>query len=458
LRKLIAICVALGALSLLLPSEPSYDPWAWLVWGREVAHLDLNTHGGPSWKPLPVLFTTLFSPFSKIGDGIPPALWLVVARAGALLALALAFRLAYRLAGGPRAVRVGAGATAVVALLLTPLWIRYMAHGNEAPMAIAFVFWALERHLDGRRDHALILGFLACLLRPEVFPFLAVYGGLLFWREPAQRRLVVGLALALPVLWLVPEWIGSGNPLGAGQKATGEPPWSLSRQDKPWLAALERVENLTGLALELGAVAALVIAALKRERAVLGIAGVALAWVALIVVMTQTGFTGNSRYFLVPLALVCVLGGVGAAKLVQLVPRAAAQAAVAALVLVAAGLYVQPRLNRVDRQVDSARKLARLQANLETAIDRAGGAGAVLSRGDPTVNRGFVTRMAWEVKVPIHDIEKADGQGFVFAAHSRQAGRPPRVSIEPRMTELFRQGQWSVLRGDGPSVASTPGA
>jgi hypothetical protein len=38
--RLIAACLALASLSLLLPSEPSYDPWAWLVWGRELAHLE----------------------------------------------------------------------------------------------------------------------------------------------------------------------------------------------------------------------------------------------------------------------------------------------------------------------------------------------------------------------------------------------------------------------------------
>ena len=52
--RVIAGCLALAALSLLLPSEPSYDPWAWIVWGREIAFLELDTTGGPSWKPLPV--------------------------------------------------------------------------------------------------------------------------------------------------------------------------------------------------------------------------------------------------------------------------------------------------------------------------------------------------------------------------------------------------------------------
>ena len=56
------------------------------------------------------MFTTLFAPLGKVSDGLPPALWLVVARAGGLLALALAFRLAYRLAGPRRATAVAAGA------------------------------------------------------------------------------------------------------------------------------------------------------------------------------------------------------------------------------------------------------------------------------------------------------------------------------------------------------------
>src|ERR1700754_4920003 len=75
-RLLLVGCFALAALSLTLPSVPTYDPWAWIIWGREVAHLDLVTTDGPSWKPLPVLFTTVFSLF---GSGAPGLL--VVPRA-----------------------------------------------------------------------------------------------------------------------------------------------------------------------------------------------------------------------------------------------------------------------------------------------------------------------------------------------------------------------------------------
>ena len=239
MRRLLLACVTLAALSLLLPSEPSYDPWAWIVWGREIFGLELDTTGGPSWKPGPVLLTTLFAP---LGEGVAPALWLVVARAGGLLALALAFRLGRRLGGG-----TVAGVVSAVALFTLPLWLRYLAHGNEAPLAIALMLWAVERHLDGRRDHATVLLFAACLLRPEVFPFMAGVA-LLLWRdEPARRPLIAGLLAALPLLWLVPEWIGSGNPLDAGKQAASEPWWSLSNAEVPWLAALERAHSLAGL-------------------------------------------------------------------------------------------------------------------------------------------------------------------------------------------------------------------
>jgi hypothetical protein len=85
--------LTIAALSLLLPSTPSYDPWAWLVWGREILHGSLHTPGGPTWKPLPVVFTTVFALFGSA----QPNLWLVVARAGAVLAALMTFKLAARL-------------------------------------------------------------------------------------------------------------------------------------------------------------------------------------------------------------------------------------------------------------------------------------------------------------------------------------------------------------------------
>src|SRR3954466_8657052 len=90
-------CLAVAALSLLIPSQPTTDPWGWIVWGHELMYGGFTTvlGGAPSWKPLPVLFTT---PLSAFGDAAP-ALWLVVARAGGLYSLVAAHRLGNRLGG-----------------------------------------------------------------------------------------------------------------------------------------------------------------------------------------------------------------------------------------------------------------------------------------------------------------------------------------------------------------------
>ena len=168
---LLLACLGLAALSLLLPSTPTYDPWAWIIWGREITQWDLVTMNGPSWKPLPVLLTT---PFALAGDDAAPALWLMIARAGGLLAFAMAYRLGARLAGP------WAGAIAAVALFLSDEFIFNFARGNSEGMLVALVLWAVERHLDGHRTHAFLLGFAAALLRPEVWPFLGLYG---IWRK-----------------------------------------------------------------------------------------------------------------------------------------------------------------------------------------------------------------------------------------------------------------------------------
>src|ERR671915_1113997 len=314
----ISACVGLAALSLLLPSEPSYDPWAWLVWGWEIAHLELDTEGGPSWKPLPV---ALLAPATTLGGDLPVALWVVIARAGALLAMVLAYRLAERLTGGPAPLRAVAGATATVFLVLTPDWFQLAAHASEAPMAVALMLWAVERHLDGRRGHALALGALVSLMRPELFPFLAAYALWLAWIEPGRRRVVATLLVAIPLAWVVPEWIGSGDPLDGGSQARSEPYWSLSHAERPWLRALERVHNHAGLAVELLAAAAVAAAAFRRPaahaQAVLALAAAAALEAALFVGMTQAGFSGNPRYVLPALAVTCVLAGVGAARTAQ---------------------------------------------------------------------------------------------------------------------------------------------
>jgi hypothetical protein len=465
MAKLIAACMALAGLSLLLPSEPSYDPWAWLVWGREIGQLDLDTTGGPSWKPLPVAFTLLFAPLGALDDALPPALWTVVARAGALLALALAFRLASRLTGGRREVRLLAGALAAFGLLLTPEWVRYVGHGNEAPLAVALMLWALERHLDGRRDHALALGALACLARPELFPFVALYTLLLWRSEPAPRvrMLAAGLLVLVPLAWIVPEWVGSGNPLDAADQARGEPSWSLSRAEEPWRRALVRVHNHAGVGLELLSLVTVAFALRRRERTVLVLAAAAVAEVVLYVAMTEAGFSGNARYVLPALVVLCLLGAVGAARLASLtaqpgrrVAAAIGAAAVAGAILLAAAPWVDRRVDRMDFEAREVGERMELHSDLARAVDAAGGAGTVTAFGPATANRAFHTRLAWELGTAIRDIELGRGRGLVFRSSRKLIAGPVRVRGRARARRvLARVGTWRVYRRQNVRAAFT---
>ncbi|MCQ7030022.1 hypothetical protein MRO55_26335, partial [Escherichia coli] len=72
---------------LLVAPAPSYDPWAWLLWGREVTRLELSTAEGPAFKPLPVFVCALLRPLG----GAAPEAWVLIARAGAVLAVWLGY-------------------------------------------------------------------------------------------------------------------------------------------------------------------------------------------------------------------------------------------------------------------------------------------------------------------------------------------------------------------------------
>ena len=124
--------------------------------------------------------------------------------------------------------------------------------------------------------------------------------------------------MLLPAAWVIPEWIGSGNPLDGGRQARSEPVWSLSLAEQPWRRALERIHNHAGLAVELLMGVAVIGALVRRRPAVLVLAGAALAEAALYVAMTEAGFSGNPRYVLPALTLACVLAGVGTAELIGL--------------------------------------------------------------------------------------------------------------------------------------------
>lgn len=444
---LVAGCLLLGVLSLLGPTEVGYDAWAWLVWGREITQGALDTAGGPSWKPLPVLFTT---PLSAFGDAAP-LLWLVLARAGGLLALALTWRLAARFAGH------AAGAVACVALVLTPNdeadFLGNIAQGNVEPLVVALCLWAVQCHLDGRRDAALVLGFLAGLARPEIWPFLALYSAWRWRREPQRRPLVAGLVVVTGVLWFGGDWWGSGDPFTGGDRAQVVASEAAG--------VLGRVGDLVILPVWLLAAVGVAFAAARGSRPLLVLAGMAAGWIVVVVAMTLAlDYAGLGRFFAPATALVCVLAGIGAVRLVALPAGRRVRVAVAVALVAASAPFALPRITELEHQRDETVSEAALQASLARAVDRAGGPAVVTACGGVAIDFVHIAAgpaLAWYLGVPLGRVHERLGErpGVIFAltAHPRHA----RLAADPDLRRIGATAAWGVFAqrcpdGTGPHV------
>ena len=181
-------------------ARPGYDPYGWLVWGHQTLSLSLNTNGAPSWKPLPYLFTV---PYAIFGKGAL-WLWMITAVSIGLSGVVFAGRIAYRLTGATPERRYAALAAAAIAGL-SVLGIRdymhYILSDQSDPMIVTLCLAAIDCHLSKRHRWAFALGVLACLGRPEVWPFLGLYA-LWAWRAMPPMRVMIAAGLALiPLLW-----------------------------------------------------------------------------------------------------------------------------------------------------------------------------------------------------------------------------------------------------------------
>jgi hypothetical protein len=442
----VGVAVLAGTASLALPATLGYDAWAWTVWGRQLAHLDLATTAGPSFKPLPVL---ALAPLSVLG-GATPMVWMGLMRAAAVLSLLLAYRLGTRLAGPL------AGAVAVLGLALSADLYRTALLGSAEPVLIALTLGAADRHLAGRRDWALVLIALAGLIRPEAWVLLGAYGVYVWLSEPGLRPLVAAAVVLPPVLWLGMDWIGSGDPLHASSTATSATEGSAANAKVPAYEVVRRAADAIIVPTLVLAAIGVAFAVRRRDRPVLSLAALALGWIAVVAIMAEAGFTGTRRYLAAPAAALCVVAGVGLAWLLDAVRerrgRIALAVAVAAVALVPALL----RAREDARMLSVARSQADQRDELVRAVDRAGGRAAVLRPGRPAINPWLQTALAWELDVPLSGVQATWSSSrrhphwappaLVFRAPARLAGPRPALPEGVRTDLVTRSGRWRVLR------------
>ncbi len=441
---LAAGAVVIAALSLLIPSTPSYDPWAWLVWGREIVHLNLQTTGGPSWKPLPMIFTTLFAPFGRA----QPDLWLVVARAGAVMAVVMVFKIAWRLTRQlvwqPTAATDAGGRLALAAPLLAGLiaagslinsggFISDNALGYSEGLATALVLIAVDSYMDGARQRAFVVGFFAALDRPELWFFWGPYGLYLFWRDPGARKLVIGLFALIPVVWFGPELWGSGHLLRgvtraqhprSNSAAFAKCPVCAVYTKEAWPAVLNRVKVAGILAMLVAAFGLWrtrsswwrrgPVSDSVRARAWLVIFGAfGFLWWLGIAFETQAGFSGNNRYLVLGTAPVAIAGAVAwgwFAHAAAAIPRRLAELApgirrhitpaaslfggtvIAVLVFLAVPPWIGQNIISLPRTHRALIYQAHLRQDAASAVRELGGPAKVLACGT-VMTEGFQVPM-----------------------------------------------------------------
>jgi hypothetical protein len=443
LRPPHALLLASAAPALLslavLPAAPTYDPWAWLIWGRELWSLDLSTAEGPAFKPLPVVVCALLAP---LGDAAPAA-WVLVARAGACAAVLLAGVLAWRLAGDARGSGVSrhtpaaAAGIAALAVLLTAGFVRLSAAGSSEGLLLALALGALLATLDGRRRPALVLLAGCCLLRVEAWPFALAAVAVCWPAAPGRERALLAAGVVIvPALWFGPEWLGSGDPRRSGSRALvpnpGQPAWA----DVPAWASLQAAAGLAFWPVLVG------LLVLRRDLRALAPAAVGLAWIVLVAIMAQAGFSGESRYALPGVALIAVSGAVGLGTLALRAPGrpVLASGAVAVLIVVAAF----PRAEGLGRDRAALAYQADLRRDLARVVAAAGGPEALARCGRPVTGAYRGPLVAWHLRVEKRRVTFAwPGTGVVLVSALR-LGAIAEPAVPPRARAIAAAGAWQI--------------
>jgi hypothetical protein len=396
----------------------------------------------------------------------------MVARTGGLLALAGGFRVSGRLVeeifdrrfSRWSAPAVVAGVCAVLGMLLQSEFAKATMLGNSEGLLVAAVLFAFDRHLDGDRRGALLLAAAAGLLRPEIWPFLGLYGLYLLWRHRDLWPWVIGVGIAVPLLWLVPEYIGSGNLFRAADRAQDlkDVPWSPALAPDPTQAILDMTElMLPAAAWRMALVGGLFsLWALWRRKPFPAIfCLIPAAWVAMVAFMTESGYAGNPRYLLLATSLFCVVAGAGVGSVLALAwtlgarrdsrlgPVAFGVVLVGAIAVISAGGDLDGRITRWTRLDGYLRNEARHRETLPKTIEAAGGRRVTLACGEVTTNNFQVPMLAWYLDVHVNQVGiDPIGPGTTFQTKTNPRSKLDPPAGPPGAGEVATVPPWIILR------------
>jgi hypothetical protein len=406
-------------------ARPGYDPYGWLVWGKLTLLGKLDTNGAPSWKPLPYIFTLPYALFGRYQLW----LWMVTSVAISLAGPIFAWRIAFRLtdADPPRryaAYVAGLFAAGLVLLMQDPLlpanYAHYILSAESDTMIVALVLAAVDFHLTGRHKWAFWMWFLGSLGRPEVWPYCGLAGIWLWRTAPAFRRWLIAALVALLFLWFGIPGLSSKSLFTAGNIAQNS---ARELHGNKITGTIKRFQEIHATTVWILAAATVALAAYRRQRTILIIAGGALAWVLIEVALALKGFPAVPRYMFEPGAVAAIFAGIFVGRVILELPplltrglvrlrglristRLATQlggwGAALAVLVIAGSLFPaahhQYRLERSDLTHERSRTV--LIGRLSGAIHRLGAA-RILACGQPNIPIEYQSIFAWYTNVKI---------------------------------------------------------
>lgn len=457
----IGASVGLAALSLLIPSTLTYDSFTWANWAREIVHWHLDTKTAPAWKPLPVLVDLPFAPMGSVALWA----WLIVARAGGLLAVAMCFRLGRRIAGW------GAGLFGATALVVSTSFVYYfMAVGLSEPLMAGLALLAVERHLDRHYSQTTALIYACVLLRPEYAPVLIGYGVFVWARIPKARAWLVASLVALPILLLAPDYVGSGDWMRSARRAAIPSEGGALLTRHPGIATLEAAARQVIVPVIAGAGVAVILAVRsfwqRREDAVplalIALSAGLLLWEAALTEARKSA--GDPRYLIVGYSLACVIAGIGWSRAVAAVGRrwpgnSVAEVCAVAVVVIAVAPFVWAEIAKYPGATDSMYYQAHKDGQLRSLISGIGRA-RLLACGPVMADTYQAATIAWDLDVPTSRITViAPPRGGVPEGAGPHATRfevvpPPWALLSPSPAgTLFRT---STFGGQMPMTPDRP--
>jgi hypothetical protein len=423
----VTAAVIAGAYAIVVATKmrPAYDAFGWLVWGHQALHGALNTNGAPSWKPLTFLFTFPYALFRN-----QMRLWMITAVAGALGGAVFGARIAWRLTGpepGHGYARVVAAALAAIGVLGMNGYPSLVLIANSDPIVVTLCLAAVDAHLSDRPRLAFAALVLAALGRPEAWLFAGGYAIYLWRTRPgAPSRIGVALGVILiPLLWFGIPALTAKSWFIAGDVALN--PRDVLHGNK--LSGFANLYlGLYPLAVQLAVLAAVIWAAIRRDRTALLLVAAALLWDVIEFAFILHKWPAENRYLAEPAALMLVLAAGAVGRLLALPhgPRWLVRIGAVAVVTVLVVAVIPTAEHRVSAAhaaiLQRHRDATRLD-RLQEMIARVGGPSRIRSCGQPTSLVGLESAMAYELGMNVGDVGHKPGR----AIHSHE----PIVYFEP---------------------------